>query len=424
MRIWKYLAVVIVFSALLAASSVFPNIGLMYISTTDPTTAGGVSAPMYQLLWRTDVPSVYYKSGTAATAWTQVGIGSSSITPTTVGADNLFGTGADGDLVFDGVNPVKGVAPVGSVYTMTTDLYADDMSISSGVTVVTSSRLIFVQGTLSGTGKITRNGSAGAVGTSVTAAGGAAVAASFTPGAYAGSSVSGGACAPNPNTAAYYWCVASSASNGGGTSNVTANHATAGTACRGGGGGGSSAGIPNTEGGDVTVSGGAYEIYLSPFTIGWMGRRAFTPETPFDNQSGGGCSRSAGGGSGGGWIFLMVRNCGTGSNTVEAKGGAGASISAAWTSCNAGNACDCSGSGGGPGGTIFLYCGAGTLPTTDNAPGAGGTGQTASGSSCANAAGTPGTGPGNCCSGNGGRGGTGRKSLFSPSTGWTHTTDA
>lgn len=47
--------------------------GLLYSIASDPTTGGGINAPLWQLLVRTDVPSVYYKSGTASTAWTLLG---------------------------------------------------------------------------------------------------------------------------------------------------------------------------------------------------------------------------------------------------------------------------------------------------------------------------------------------------------------
>ena len=55
-----------------------PSVGLYYYFTGDPTTGGGQNAPLYQLGVRTDVPSLYYKSGTANTSWTRIGNGSTS----------------------------------------------------------------------------------------------------------------------------------------------------------------------------------------------------------------------------------------------------------------------------------------------------------------------------------------------------------
>lgn len=47
--------------------------GLLYSLASDPTAGAGIGAPLWQLLVRTDVPSVYYKSGTSSTAWTLLG---------------------------------------------------------------------------------------------------------------------------------------------------------------------------------------------------------------------------------------------------------------------------------------------------------------------------------------------------------------
>lgn len=60
-----------------------PAVGLYWTSNADPTAGGGVcGAPLWQLLWRTDVPSIYYKSGSSCTAWTRVGNGASPGTGT------------------------------------------------------------------------------------------------------------------------------------------------------------------------------------------------------------------------------------------------------------------------------------------------------------------------------------------------------
>lgn len=49
-----------------------PAVGLYWYANSDPTMAPGVSAPMYQLLIRTDTQAVYWKSGSANTAWTKI----------------------------------------------------------------------------------------------------------------------------------------------------------------------------------------------------------------------------------------------------------------------------------------------------------------------------------------------------------------
>lgn len=56
----------------------YPSVGLYWFDNVDPTLGAGMTAPLNQLLIRTDVPSVYYKSGAANTAWTKIGNGTSS----------------------------------------------------------------------------------------------------------------------------------------------------------------------------------------------------------------------------------------------------------------------------------------------------------------------------------------------------------
>lgn len=49
-----------------------PQVGLVWYTASDPTGGTGVSAPLWQFLVRTDNHSLYYKSGTASTAWTLI----------------------------------------------------------------------------------------------------------------------------------------------------------------------------------------------------------------------------------------------------------------------------------------------------------------------------------------------------------------
>ncbi len=55
------------------SSSIFPALGLYWFANVDPTAGAGVSAPFGQLLIRTDVASLWWKSGTMNTDWTQLG---------------------------------------------------------------------------------------------------------------------------------------------------------------------------------------------------------------------------------------------------------------------------------------------------------------------------------------------------------------
>lgn len=62
-----------------------PSVGLYYRLASDPTVGAGAAAPLGQILFRTDVPSIYWKSGTGATNWTLLG---SSAAPTGSGTAN------------------------------------------------------------------------------------------------------------------------------------------------------------------------------------------------------------------------------------------------------------------------------------------------------------------------------------------------
>lgn len=55
----------------------YPSLGLYWFDNVDPTSGGGMAAPLNQLLIRTDSPSIYYKSGSTNTAWTKIGTNAS-----------------------------------------------------------------------------------------------------------------------------------------------------------------------------------------------------------------------------------------------------------------------------------------------------------------------------------------------------------
>jgi hypothetical protein len=63
--------------------------------------------------------------------------------------DSIYGTGADGDATLDGTSTVLGMIPVSSVYSMTSDLYFDDLTINDGVRLSPNGYRIFVKNTLS-----------------------------------------------------------------------------------------------------------------------------------------------------------------------------------------------------------------------------------------------------------------------------------
>ena len=61
-----------------------PALGLYWYDNTDPAAGAGMSAPLNQLLVRTDTSQIYYKSGTANTAWTALSTGGGGGTVTSV----------------------------------------------------------------------------------------------------------------------------------------------------------------------------------------------------------------------------------------------------------------------------------------------------------------------------------------------------
>lgn len=63
--------------------------------------------------------------------------------------DSIYGTGADGDATLNGTSTVLGMIPVSNVYSMTTDLYFDDLTIANGVRLSPNGYRIFVKNTLS-----------------------------------------------------------------------------------------------------------------------------------------------------------------------------------------------------------------------------------------------------------------------------------
>jgi len=64
------------------------------------------------------------------------------------GADTVYGTGADGDATLDGTTTVLSMVPSSSVYSMTTDLYFNDLTLGNSVRLSPNGYRIFVKGTL------------------------------------------------------------------------------------------------------------------------------------------------------------------------------------------------------------------------------------------------------------------------------------
>ena len=62
--------------------------------------------------------------------------------------DSVYGTGADGDAVLDGTTTILGMVPSASVYTMTRDMYFNDLTINTSCRLQPNGYRIFIKGTL------------------------------------------------------------------------------------------------------------------------------------------------------------------------------------------------------------------------------------------------------------------------------------
>lgn len=61
---------------------------------------------------------------------------------------HVYGTGSDGDATLDGSTTVLGMAPSASVYSMTRDMFFNDLTLNTSVRLAPNGYRIFVKGTL------------------------------------------------------------------------------------------------------------------------------------------------------------------------------------------------------------------------------------------------------------------------------------
>jgi hypothetical protein len=268
------------------------------------------------------------------------------------------GTGVDGSLLFNGTSKVIGLTPSNNEYTLTRDVAAAAITVSSGVTIKTagfrirSTTPILVEGT------IEDNGKAGA-----TAVAGAALA---EAGTLARTSTAGGA--------------------GEVTTAKTGTNATSALGGAGGKGGEGKSGNTGGAGGTVTATeaklGSTTEL---EFPLGGYLNSAAGPVKPVGGAGGGGgtgdgTKKGGGGGGGGGIVFISAPKI-IGSGSITANGGAGGAAEAAG---------EAGGGGGGGGGAIILACAEGVSSSVTISV-AGGAAGASTGATKAAAAGEPGT---------------------------------
>ena len=73
-------------------------------------------------------------------------------------ADPVYGTGMDGDAVLDGSTTVLSMTPSASVYTMTRDMFFNNLTINTSVRLMPNGYRIFVKNTLTFAGNNARIG--------------------------------------------------------------------------------------------------------------------------------------------------------------------------------------------------------------------------------------------------------------------------
>lgn len=310
------------------------------------TGGGGASLGM-----RTDCAAGQFLSYVAG-AWTCTSSGTQD--------SAFYGSGVDGALNFDGFATVLGMAPAANVYTLSRDIFATTIAISSGVTLKSNGFRIFAQTSLafgSSTAKITNNGT-----TSSTAGGGG--------GGGIGGGVAGGAInsiGDGTNTM------------DGGLGGNSANTGAAGVGAAwnpqgftGAGGAGGTGAVAGGAGGAVNASpasnGGGWGLteILSFRVLNQPVSGRFDCGTGGGGGGGGTAAAAGGGGGGGGCVFVAAPSI-TGAGAITATGGNGAN--------GANGTVGGGGGGGGGGGLIVLVTSTATAPTytTSVAGGTGGT---------------------------------------------------
>jgi hypothetical protein len=132
------------------ADGPYPSLGLYWFDAADPTVLPGLPAPINQLLVRTDVAELYYKSGAADTAWTRIGNGGpAGIAIDDEGAPIGAGPFTEIDFVGAGVSAADVGGGVGRV-TIPGGISGVAVQDEGGA-VVTTSTLNFVGGGIQAT---------------------------------------------------------------------------------------------------------------------------------------------------------------------------------------------------------------------------------------------------------------------------------
>ena len=264
----------------------------------------------------------------------------------------VFGDGSSGAVVMDGVNTFPGFATlVGSLYTLTTDVFATSLTINAGVTLNTADFRVFCTGTVTNNGTMTM----GPAGNAAGAAGGTA----WTTHGFFEAPIAGatGTTIAGTQTAQSDWGAIGTGASGAGGSGTS------------GAGGGQNSPIFGTNGFPAVQR--MPNPYINNMT--WGSHGAFQPAGGSGGSSGAGDGVNSGGGGGaGGGIMAIFAYALVNTGTISVAGGNGGTPPAG----------NCGGGGGGAGGvfvayTLAAWTNTGTITAAGGSPGAGvGTGTT------------------------------------------------
>ena len=289
--------------------------------------------------------------------------------------NQYFGNGVDGDLVYDGSTTILGMAPAASVYTLTRDIYAANLTVNNGVSIITNGYIIFASKILTNNGTIKHNGGNGG--------NGGIGSGSDVPGGTAGALAAGGSLGAGKIGQVGGAGIISDAGYSTGINGTASNPSLGSSGTAGGNGGGTAGAIGGTAGTATGEVGSLLQAYPGTLTSGSVINsylqilaKGATSGVTLSGSAGSGSGASgfynngnnvrggSGGGSGasGGCMEIIARYI-VNAGTISVNGGKGGNGGA-----GAGGSGDGGGGAGGSGGVMVLIyyslTGAGSITAT------------------------------------------------------------
>lgn len=248
--------------------------------------------------------------------------------------DGVYGDASDGNLVFDGIATVLGIVPSANTYTVGRNIYANNCTVNTGVSVFMGGNSLYVKGVLTGPGSIVGGSLLKAGGSLGVGAGGVGQTGTIDGGEGGATGVVGvGATTANRTT-----CLGGRGGNGG-----------AGTS----GAGGTSGTVTAPAGSIGTVRALPWAAMGILFSASTLTLTAVLGGTGGASGAGDGVNKGGGGGASGGLLIVAARNIASSNAiTIDVSAGAGENR-------NAGNV---GGGGGGGGGHGILISRDVTVP--------------------------------------------------------------